>query len=98
MSFTTSQFDRRHFVKLGSLSLFGSLSLGDLLSLRAASPSKESKTDISVILFWLQGGLSQLESFDMKPGAPSEYRSLYKPIPTNVPGFQICENLVITLL
>ena len=93
MSFTTGQFDRRHFVKLGSLSLFGSLSLGNLLSLQAASPSKESKTDISVILFWLQGGLSQLESFDMKPGAPSEYRSLYKPIPTNVPGFQICEKL-----
>jgi uncharacterized protein (DUF1501 family) len=93
MSFTTGCFDRRYFLRVGSLSLFGSLSLGDVLSLQAASPSSARTNDISVILFWLQGGISQLESFDLKPDADVRYRSLYKSIPTNVPGFHVSEKL-----
>ena len=94
MNFTNGYFDRRSFLKVGSLSLFGSLSLGDVLSLRAASPpSQAPKKDLSVILFWLQGGISQLESWDMKPDADPKYRGIYNPIPTNVPGFHISEKL-----
>ena len=94
MSFIGSHFDRRSFLKVGSLSLFGSLSLGDVLKLQAASSSSgTAKKDLSIILFWLQGGISQLESFDMKPDADPKYRGIYKPIPTNVPGFHICEKL-----
>ena len=89
MNFTNGYFDRRSFLKVGSLSLFGSLSLGDVLSLRAASPpSQAPKKDLSVILFWLQGGISQLESWDMKPDADPKYRGIYKPHPherTGVP-------------
>jgi hypothetical protein len=37
------------------------------------------------------GGPSQLETYDMKPDAPSEYRGPLRPIRTNVPGIEICE-------
>jgi hypothetical protein len=47
--------------------------------------------DTSVILFWMWGGPSQLETWDMKPQAPSEYRSPFSPIATSVPGLEICE-------
>ena len=39
----------------------------------------------------LHGGPSQLETYDLKPDAPSSYRSVFSPIPTNVPGMEICE-------
>jgi hypothetical protein len=47
----------------------------------------------SVILLWLWGGPSQLDSFDMKPNAPVQYRGPYSPIATSVPGMDICELL-----
>ena len=47
----------------------------------------------SVILFNLLGGPSQLDMFDMKPGAPLEIRGSFQPIQTSVPGVQICEYL-----
>jgi hypothetical protein len=43
----------------------------------------------SCILLWMNGGCSQFESFDMKPGRPTG--GLYRPIATNLPGAQICE-------
>ena len=45
----------------------------------------------SVILFWMWGGPSQIETFDPKPNAPSEYRGPFRPIATSVPGIEICE-------
>jgi hypothetical protein len=39
----------------------------------------------------LSGGPSHLDMYDMKPGAPSEYRGEFRPIKTNVPGIEICE-------
>ena len=47
----------------------------------------------SVILLFLFGGPSQLETFDMKPDAPAEVRGEFQPIPSSVPGLQICEHL-----
>lgn len=47
----------------------------------------------AIILVWLRGGCSQLDSFDMKPLAPSDYRGPYAPIATNVPGIEVCELL-----
>src|SRR2546423_4906069 len=41
------------------------------------------------ILLWMNGGASQFETFDMKPGRPTG--GPYRPIGTNVPGIQICE-------
>jgi hypothetical protein len=47
----------------------------------------------SVIYVFLSGGLSQLESFDLKPGAPAEIRGEFRPIATRTPGLEICEHL-----
>jgi hypothetical protein len=41
------------------------------------------------ILLWMNGGVSQFETFDMKPGRPTG--GVFRPIATNVPGTQICE-------
>lgn len=46
-----------------------------------------------MILVWLRGGPSHLETYDPKPDAPSEYRGVFSPISTCVPGLQLCELL-----
>jgi uncharacterized protein (DUF1501 family) len=79
---------RRHFLRLGSLAL-GGLSLSELLAARAAAG--QTAPDASVILFWMWGGPSQLETYDLKPEAPSEFRGPFRPVATNVPGMEICE-------
>ncbi len=79
---------RREFLRVGASAL-GGLSLPQILAAReqAGTPS----ADTSVILFWMWGGPSQLETWDMKPQAPSEYRGPFSPIATSVPGVEICE-------
>jgi hypothetical protein len=47
----------------------------------------------SVIYIFLSGGLSQLDSFDLKPDAPDAFRGEFTPVPTATPGIQICEHL-----
>jgi hypothetical protein len=64
------------------------MSAAQLAAARAVSGGAR---DTSVILFWMWGGPSQLETWDMKPDAPTEYRGPFRPIATNVPGIQICE-------
>src|SRR4051812_23378921 len=44
------------------------------------------------ILLFLVGGPSQLDTWDMKPGAPEQIRGPFRPTQTNVPGIQICEH------
>jgi hypothetical protein len=82
---------RRNFLRVGSFAL-GSLTLGDLLRLRAVGSERDT-TDTSVILLWLSGGPSQLETYDLKPDAPAEYRGEFRPIRTMVPGLDVCEYL-----
>jgi hypothetical protein len=73
------------------------LSLADLLRWRAsaadATPERTLAKANSCILIWLDGGPSHLDTFDLKPDAPSEVRSQFKAIPTTVPGLRICEHL-----
>src|SRR4051794_26713310 len=45
----------------------------------------------SLIVFWTHGGMSQQDTYDLKPDAPAEYRGPYRPIATNVPGLVITE-------
>lgn len=47
----------------------------------------------SVILFFLCGGASHIDTWDMKPEAPAEYRGPFSPIPTSAPGIRLCEHL-----
>jgi uncharacterized protein (DUF1501 family) len=80
---------RREFLKVGALSALG-LTLPDLLRARAASagagrPSK----DTSVVLLWLDGGATHIETFDPKMTAPKEYRSIFGAVPTKIPGVEI---------
>ena len=87
--------NRRAFLKVGSLGALG-LSLGDLLALRAATAGAQgtpSRPARAVILLWLWGGPSHLDTFDMKPDAPVEYRGPFEPIATAVPGLSVCELL-----
>jgi hypothetical protein len=68
----------------------GGLTLGDLLHLRAESPL-QGQRQTSAIMIFLSGGPSHLDMYDMKPGAPMEFRGEFRPIRTNVPGMEICE-------
>jgi len=79
---------RREFLRVGTLAL-GGISLSDVLRERARAGEGSRAT--SVILFWMWGGPSQLETYDMKLDAPQEYRGPLNPIRTNVPGIEICE-------
>src|SRR3954466_268108 len=76
--------DRREFLRIG-LTGFATLSLPGLLQLPARAAAAESPERPAVILVWLRGGLSHLESYDPKPDAPAEIRGVYGTIPTNVP-------------
>lgn len=82
---------RRHFLRIGALAL-GGLGSGGLVpwKLRAADGAA---SDTAVILIWLPGGPPHMETYDMKPNAPAEYRGEFRPVRTNVPGIDICEHL-----
>src|SRR5262245_20524415 len=84
---------RREMLRAGAIGLAG-LSLPHLFHLQQAAASSSQKAAVrSVILLFLSGGPSQLDTFDLKPKAPSEIRGSFQPIDTNVPGIRICEHL-----
>jgi len=84
---------RRSFVQIGAAGL-ASLGLPELARLKEASAcSGRAGKDTRVILIWLDGGPSHLDLYDMKPNAPSEYRGMWRPVRTNVPGMEITELL-----
>src|SRR5438105_12271829 len=59
---------------------------------RARAPAAGgSPRHTAVILLWLDGGPSHMDLYDMKPDAPEEYRGIWRPIRTRVPGFDITE-------
>ena len=81
---------RRDFLHAGSVGMLG-LGLSDFLSLKARGAVSKDKSDVNVIMLFLVGGPSQLDTWDMKPNVPAEIRGPYKPIKTNVPGIEISE-------
>jgi hypothetical protein len=87
MSTSTARYTRRVALKAGFLGAAG-LALPDLF--RAQAQAKEntgsSANDKSVILIWLDGGPSQLETFDPKPDAPAEFRGPFGVCKTKTPG------------
>jgi uncharacterized protein (DUF1501 family) len=89
LTISGSTFSRRDFLHAGALGL-GGLTLADLLRLRATAG--ESPPPRKAIIFvYLFGGPSHVDTYDMKPDAPVEYRGEFKPIRSNVPGFELCE-------
>jgi hypothetical protein len=83
---------RRNFLELGATIL--GLSLPDVLRLRAAEPGSSQTvrgSNKALIVFWTHGGMSQQDTYDLKPDAPAEFRGPYRPIATIVPGIRITE-------
>src|SRR5229473_7719489 len=86
-------FSRRDLLQAGGLSALG-LFLPQLTG-RAEAMSADSdfgRTKACVVIY-LFGGPSQIDTFDLKPDAPVEFRGEFQPIATNVPGMRICEHL-----
>ena len=81
---------RRNFLKIGSLGL-GGIALPQLLQAEAQAGIRGSHK--AVIMIFLPGGPSHQDMFDLKMDAPSEIRGEFRPIPTNVPGIEICEHM-----
>ena len=81
--------NRRWFLQTG-LAGFAGLTLANTLRARTPNASSGKK---AVILFWLSGGPSQIDTWDPKPDAPAEVRGPYGTIPTSVPGVRFCEHL-----
>jgi hypothetical protein len=74
---------RRAFLTAGTLGLAG---------LAQGAPAGGGRAK-STILIWLSGGASHIDTFDLKPDAPAEYRGEFRPIATSAPGVRVCEHL-----
>src|SRR5215207_4617199 len=83
---TCAGVNRRAFLQVGASSVLG-LSLADLLRAKATDGAKAK----AVILLWLWGGPSQLDTFDPKPNATLDYRGPFGTIPTRITGLRFGE-------
>ncbi|MEI6236085.1 MAG: DUF1501 domain-containing protein [Planctomycetota bacterium] len=83
---------RRGFMQIG-LTGFASLSLPGLYRLRAEEAAKPAREKTAIILCWLIGGCSHLDTYDPKPDSGSEYRGPFNSIATKVPGMRLTELL-----
>jgi Protein of unknown function (DUF1501) len=83
------KINRRNFLQIGAIG--AGLTLAELLRLRALGETAQGKSAKSVIMVYLGGGPSHIDTYDLKPDAPAEYRGEFRPIATNVPGVQLCE-------
>lgn len=83
---------RRNALKASLAGLAG-LSLPELLRQRAAAGEAQRRAPKSVILLWMTGGPSHIDTWDPKPLRPPENRGPFGVIPTRLPGVQICEHL-----
>jgi hypothetical protein len=84
---------RREFLQVGFSGVLG-MGLPGLLAAQAGAGVRSGAPRAkSMILVFLSGGLSHIDSFDMKPGAPDGIRGEFQPIDTNVAGLRICEHL-----
>jgi len=89
--------DRRELLQVGYAGAFGLGLLGAPTATALARPAPGSavkaKSPKSVILVFLTGAASHIDTFDPKPDAPAEIRGEFNPIATTVPGFQVTELL-----
>src|SRR4051794_26266336 len=85
---------RREFLQVGFSGLLG-MGLPGLLAAQARAGATQGRAPRarSMIMVFLSGGLSHIDSFDMKPDAPDGIRGEFQPIETSVAGLRICEHL-----
>jgi uncharacterized protein (DUF1501 family) len=81
---------RRNFLQVGALGI-GGLTLADVLRAKAAQGPSASNAHKACIMIYLPGGPTHMDTYDLKPDAPKEYRGEFSPIRTAVPGVGICE-------
>src|SRR5213593_4978426 len=87
-------FSRRSMLKASMAGLAG-LTLPGLLQARgeAVKNGKPIRGNKSVILLWMAGGPSHIDTWDVKPDMPTEIRGPFGTIPTKLSGVRICEYL-----
>jgi len=85
--------DRRETLKVGALSLLGGcLNTASLLALEQGGQVNQRRaTAKSVILMYLQGGAPTQDMYDLKPNAPTDVRTQYKPISSSAAAIDVCE-------
>jgi hypothetical protein len=81
---------RRDVLRLGTLGL-GGLTLADLLRSEAVAGTGASNK--ALIMIYMCGAPSHQDMYDLKMDAPAEIRGEFRPIPTSVPGIEICEHM-----
>jgi hypothetical protein len=86
-------WNRREMLASGVGGLTAGLMGESLIGAVSADARQPAAHARSVIYIFLSGGLSQLDSFDLKPDAPAEIRGEFRPAATRTPGIQICEHL-----
>lgn len=85
------RFDRRQFLQVGAAGVVGTALP---MAARAANSDQPGYGKAkSVLMVWLSGGLSQLDTLDPKPQAPAEVRGEFSTIQTTIPGVAVCEHL-----
>ena len=89
-NYSSANLSRRQALSLGMLGGFG-LTLPGIL--RAETQLSRTAKAKSVILLWLQGGVSHHDTFDPKPDAPAEVRGQFGVIPTKLPGVQFSDKM-----
>jgi hypothetical protein len=88
MTSSANRCSRRRLLKVGAV---GGFSLTSYLRLNTAAAKQDAGR--SAILVFLGGGPAHLDTFDLKPEAPAEYRGEFSPIATSTPGVEICEHM-----
>jgi hypothetical protein len=84
-----SCLDRRAFLVASCAGLAGLRPVATALAATTARPVRARST----ILFFLCGGASHIDTWDLKPDAPAEYRGPFRPIATSASGVRLCEHL-----
>ncbi len=83
---------RRETLKAGALTALGGFGLPQFLAAEETGHVRPAKAK-SVILLYLLGGAATQDMVDLKPDGPQETRGAFRPIPSNVPGLDVCEYL-----
>ncbi|MBT6496007.1 MAG: DUF1501 domain-containing protein, partial [Planctomycetaceae bacterium] len=92
---STRRFSRRHCLQVGASGMLGlnAVELARLQALSAEGEGTANRRANSCVFIFLFGGPSHIDLWDMKPEAPVEVRGDFHPVPTNVPGIDVCEHL-----
>jgi uncharacterized protein (DUF1501 family) len=85
----TTRPTRRDFLKTSGVAVGGIVAGANAAPRDAIAEAPAQRA----IVFLLQGGCSQLDTWDMKPNAPAEYRGEFQSIATSLPGYRVCEHL-----